>query len=55
VNEFEEPSDFSEPMPCFEFNPSLTTRQDDGRCVHCRKFLTLECPYIGHFVSEEYE
>jgi hypothetical protein len=55
MNEFEEPSDFSEPMPCFEFNASLTSVSDDGRCVHCRKFLTLECPYIGHFVTEEYE
>jgi len=28
---------------------------DDGRCVHCRKFLTIECPYIDHFLSEDDE
>jgi hypothetical protein len=53
VDEFEAPFELSEPMPCFELNVSLAVPRDDGRCVHCRKFLTLECPYIGHFLSEE--
>lgn len=55
MDEFLEPFEFSEPMPCYEFNGALTTSQDDGRCIHCRKFLTLECPYISHFVGEEDE
>jgi len=50
-----EPFEFSEPMPCYESNGVLGPAQDDGRCVHCRKFLTLECPYIDHFMSEEDE
>lgn len=47
--------ELSEPMPCFESNPTLGPAQDDGRCVHCRKFLTLECPYIDHFLGEDEE
>lgn len=55
MNEAWEPGEFSEPMPCYEFNGVLAPSQDDGRCVHCRKFLTLECAYIDHFVAEEDE
>jgi len=55
VDEFAEPFEFSEPMPCYEPNPALAPTQDDGRCVHCRKFLTLECPYIEHFLGEDDE
>jgi hypothetical protein len=55
VDEALEPFEFSEPMPCFEFNGTLAAVQDDGRCTHCRKFLTLDCPYIGHFVGEDDE
>jgi len=47
--------EFDEPMPCYETNPDLSGSEDDGRCVHCRKFLTLECPYIDHFLGEEGE
>ena len=50
-----EPFGLSEPMPCYEFHGGLASAQDDGRCMHCRKFLTLECPYIGHFLGEEDE
>lgn len=55
MDEFSEPFELSEPMPCYEFNATLSTPQDDGRCIHCRKFLTLECPYISHFVGEDEE
>ena len=55
MDEFLEPFEIQEPMPCYEFNAALTTTQDDGQCVHCRKFLTLECPYITHFVAEDEE
>ena len=44
--------EFSEPMPCYEFNGILAPNADDGRCVHCRKFLTIECPYIDHFMED---
>src|SRR5438552_3304213 len=37
-------------MPCYESNRAIPAHLDDGRCVHCQKFLTLECPYIGHFL-----
>ncbi len=50
-----EPFEFSEPMPCYEPNPALAPAEEDGRCVHCRKFLTLECPYIDHFLGEDEE
>ncbi len=55
MDEALEPFDFSEPMPCYEANPSLPGSDDDGRCTHCRKFLTLECPYIEHFLGEDSE
>jgi len=29
-----EPSEFSEPMPCYEFSPTLSPTEDDGLCVH---------------------
>src|SRR2546425_1349545 len=38
-----------------ELGPALSPSEDDGRCVHCRNFLTLECPYIDHFLSEDDE
>ena len=53
MDEAFEPFEFSEPMPCYESNPVVS--EDDGRCVHCRKFLTLECPYIDHFLGEDEE
>ncbi len=48
-----EPFEFSEPMPCYESNPTLAAAEDDGGCAHCRKYLTIECPYIDHFLSED--
>jgi hypothetical protein len=50
-----EPFGLTEPMPCYEFNESLPPGQDDGRCVDCRRYLTLECPYIAHFLGEDEE
>jgi hypothetical protein len=38
---------------CYEFNAYLEPALDDGRCVHCRKFFTLECEYIDEFIEEE--
>lgn len=53
MDEFGGASEFSEPMPCFEFNGALSRTHEDGQCVHCRNFLTLECPYIDRFLSED--
>lgn len=50
-----EPFELSEPMPCYEFNGGLQPAFDDGKCIHCRKYLTLECPYISHFLGEDEE
>jgi len=50
-----EPFELTEPMPCYEFNAALQPNSDDGRCTHCRKYLTLECPYISHFLGEDEE
>jgi hypothetical protein len=55
VDDFLEPFELSEPMPCYEFHGGLSEGLDDGRCAHCRKFLTLDCPYIGHFLGDEHE
>ena len=49
----EEPFGLSEPMPCYEVNDALPSNLDDGRCIHCRRYLTLDCPYIGHFLGED--
>jgi hypothetical protein len=40
---------------CYEFNVALDPALDDARCVHCRKFFTLECEYIEEFIEEEDE
>src|SRR2546425_6894657 len=32
-----DPSEFSEPMPCYESSPALAPADDDGMCVHCRE------------------
>lgn len=55
MEELPEAFGLSEPMPCFEFNLALDGRLDNGRCEHCRKFLTVECEYIDHFLVEEDE
>jgi hypothetical protein len=55
VDEALEPFEFSEPMPCYEFHGTLGPSLDDGRCIHCRKYLTLDCPYIGHFLGDDEE
>jgi len=40
---------------CYEFNTSLNELNDDARCIHCKKFLTLYCPHIDEFMDEEGE
>lgn len=39
-------------MPCYEFNRSMDGSADDGKCLHCRKHLTVECEYIDLFLDE---
>lgn len=36
---------------CYQFNEDLDDLMDDARCVHCRKYLTLDCPHIGEFID----
>ena len=55
MDEGPEPFEFQEPMPCYEFNGTLSAGLDDGRCVHCQRYLTLDCPYIGHFLGDDEE
>ncbi len=39
--------------PCFEFNPALSPDQNDTRCVHCRKYLTVQCEYLDQFLEDD--
>ncbi len=41
-----------ESMACYMANPILAPSTDDGRCEHCRKFLTTECEHIEEFLEE---
>lgn len=52
MDEASEAFELIEPMPCYEVNEALSDSYDDGRCVHCRKFLTVDCPYVDHFLGE---
>ena len=38
---------------CYEFNPQLSVKFDDGICEHCRKYFTVECPSIDDFLEDE--
>ncbi len=38
--------------PCYDFNPALDPARNDTRCVHCRKYLTLECEYLDEFLED---
>lgn len=40
------------PMECYIFNPRLKKEFDDGKCEHCKKYLTMLCPYISEFIDE---
>lgn len=42
-----------DPYPCYEFNNSLNQAADDGKCEHCRKWLTWDCEHIDEFMIEE--
>ena len=39
--------------PCFEFNAALDPELNDTRCVHCRKYLTVQCEYLDQFLGDE--
>ena len=45
----EEPRD----QPCYEFNDALPPQENDRKCVHCRKFLTISCEQIDRFLDED--
>ena len=38
--------------PCFEFNAALDPERNDTRCVHCRKYLTIQCEYLDQFLED---
>jgi len=37
---------------CYIFNDKLPKKQDDGKCIHCKYFLTLQCEHIDEFLEE---
>ena len=39
-------------LECYEFNESEGNDNDDGRCNHCKKYLTLRCKRIHAFMDE---
>ncbi len=39
--------------PCYEFNGSLEPGLNDTRCVHCQKYLTVECEFLDEFLEDE--
>ncbi len=41
-----------DPLPCYRFNEGLAPAYDDGECPHCRRYLTLRCPYIDDFLDQ---
>jgi len=46
--EDDEPHD----MPCYDFNNALPEHMDDVFCIHCRKYLTLQCSHLELFMDE---
>jgi len=40
---------------CYIFNKDLDEGLDDDRCIHCRFFLTLDCPSVDEFIEEDDE
>ena len=48
----EEGEEPKSPMECYIFNPRLKKEFNDGKCEHCKKYLTTSCPYINEFIDE---
>ena len=46
--EEEEPHDY----PCYQFNTGLPENLDDAYCIHCTKYLTLQCEHLEDFIDE---
>ena len=40
---------------CYVFNTELDGKLNDTVCIHCRKFMTLDCEHIDEFVDGEPE
>ena len=36
---------------CYVFNTELDGKLNDTVCIHCRKFMTLDCERIDEFVD----
>lgn len=41
-----------EQFNCYEFNRTLKRNFDDGRCEHCKKYLTTVCEHIDEFLED---
>ena len=39
-------------LVCYDFNESAANENDDGKCVHCKKYLTLSCERIDAFMDD---
>lgn len=52
INTNEKNDDERKGYPCYEFNESLPVEMDDGKCIHCRKYLTVQCERIDEFIDE---
>lgn len=37
---------------CYVFNARLPRDKDDNCCVHCKLYLTLQCPHLDDFMDE---
>lgn len=41
-----------EPFNCYEFYKALKKDFDDGKCEHCKKYLTNACDHIDEFLDD---
>ena len=39
-------------FPCYEFNQDLRKDMDDRYCIHCKKYLTLQCENLEMFLDD---
>lgn len=37
---------------CYVFNPKFPDSMNDDCCVHCKMFLTIQCPHLDDFMDE---
>jgi hypothetical protein len=37
---------------CYVFNVRLDKDKDDRCCIHCKMYLTLQCPHLSDFMDD---